>query len=51
MKYSPHVLKVIFLLVFNFSSIIAQSNLEKAISLFDENKYEEAKNILEDLIR
>jgi tetratricopeptide (TPR) repeat protein len=35
---------------FNFSFISAQSDLAKAISLFDENKYEEARDILEEIL-
>lgn len=50
MRCNSQIFKIVLIIFLNFSFILAQSNLAKAISHFEGGKYEDAKDILEDLL-
>lgn len=50
MKYFPKVLNLLFVTILIFSNLSAQSNLEKAITLFEEQNYTQAKDLLEEIL-
>ena len=50
MKYSHHVFRLVLLTLFNLSVIIAQPDLANAISLYENNNFEDARDILENIL-